>query len=881
MLSVVLLLSFTAKADQPREHEFDIPQQGIETALSTLATQAGALLLFPYDLVQPVDSKPVSGRYTVEDALAILLEGTGLTGGLTEGGVITISRAGAIDNQGRTTMAQNHDKLNGSKAPTKRRGVLGVLAVVFSAGVGAQDTIDVDEEELRIEEIIVTGTNIRGVTNPTTPVISLDRDELDLAGVSSAADIARLIPQNLASISVGSTNSGNSFESVNNETFGTTINLRGLGAGSTLTLFNGRRLSLSGDGAFFDISTLPIEIIDRVEVLTDGASAIYGADAVAGVVNFITRDDVEGVEIGTRYGAVNDGGYQEYQVNGTAGLDWDSGNLVGNLSYSTTEPLLASEREFIDVDSVIVFPETALTSDDELFSGYLSFRQDITQRLSTGLQAFYSNRESEVFERLFARRVTNEIETIFLTGQIEYALTESLTSTIFFDYGDDNTERRLFNVGVTDAPLNQTENSVLTLETQTSGKLFKLPGGEVTGAVGALYRNQSFEETAATDVDGERDVWAVYGELIVPFVGSRNELPLVRDFRLSLAGRYEEFSDFGGEFTPKIGFFWGVNDDLSLRGNYSEAFRAPTLLNVNAARNIVLANLGPFIGEPSVPSILFAGGNPDLEPETAETWTVGLQYAPSQLSGLKISLDYFDVSYSDRIEFLGPLDALLRPEFSAALIANPDPLRVQEILDLQNDPTVTFDNFGLFPIPDLADFDFILNSGFQNFSARDVSGLDIQLFYSRETEIGDFAANLNGSYLFKYDTQLTDLAEVADQLGELYRPVDLNLRGSLSWTRGGFTAVTAINHTNSYESSFTAAEPVSIDQWTTIDLTLAFDTEDRLSSDVLNGIRGSVSIQNLFDEEPPFVETSDGLNFDPANANALGRVVRLSLSKSF
>ena len=110
------------------------------------------------------------------------------------------------------------------------------------------------------------------------------------------------------------------------------MNLRGLGAGSTLVLLNGRRISASGLNAqFFDVSNIPLTAIERVEVLTEGASAIYGADAIAGVVNFILRDEYEGAETRLSYGEDGKGDTAELLLGQVFGKGWDSGRFV--LSY--------------------------------------------------------------------------------------------------------------------------------------------------------------------------------------------------------------------------------------------------------------------------------------------------------------------------------------------------------------------------------------------------------------------------------------------------------------------------------------------------------------------------------------------------------------------
>lgn len=144
-----------------------------------------------------------------------------------------------------------------------------------------------------VEEVVVTGTQIRGADNTTVHTVVLGRDYIDSTGFSTTTQLIQSLPQNFAledqsGVNVpGTTTSGEQ---------GASVNLRGVGEGTTLVLLNGRRMAPGFQGNAVDISALPLSAIERVEVLTDGASAIYGSDAIGGVVNFITRHDFSGAE---------------------------------------------------------------------------------------------------------------------------------------------------------------------------------------------------------------------------------------------------------------------------------------------------------------------------------------------------------------------------------------------------------------------------------------------------------------------------------------------------------------------------------------------------------------------------------------------------------
>ena len=171
-------------------------------------------------------------------------------------------------------------------------------AYLFSTSVFGQNEdieVEVSKDTEVLEEVVVTGSHLKRTTNydGRAPIQVLDREAMTAGPVTSVLDLVRNLP----------VSSGVESQNELNGLVGTSqINIRGLGLGSTLTLLNGRRggIATSGDGGanlFFDINQLPLAMIDRIEILTDGASATYGAQAVAGVANVITRKGFEGLEL--------------------------------------------------------------------------------------------------------------------------------------------------------------------------------------------------------------------------------------------------------------------------------------------------------------------------------------------------------------------------------------------------------------------------------------------------------------------------------------------------------------------------------------------------------------------------------------------------------
>lgn len=185
----------------------------------------------------------------------------------------------------------------------------------------------------QLEEVVVTGTSIKGVAPVGAPVLSLSQEAIRETGLSSTTDIVETLPQFL-SLGADEGRGGLVQNASANIAQGTAINLRGLGTESTLVLVGGRRVAVNGfQGNYVDISTIPAGALARLEVVPDGASAVYGSDAVAGVVNLILRRRFDGAETTGRYGHAD--GFSQYQFSQTLGKTWDRGDAF--LAYEHYE----------------------------------------------------------------------------------------------------------------------------------------------------------------------------------------------------------------------------------------------------------------------------------------------------------------------------------------------------------------------------------------------------------------------------------------------------------------------------------------------------------------------------------------------------------------
>jgi outer membrane receptor protein involved in Fe transport len=227
-----------------------------------------------------------------------------------------------------------------------RRALLTGAAVAAGSAV-AQTALAQEEQasEPAVDEgeqtVVVTGTRIRRVDAETaSPVFVIDKEAIAQSGVRTIGDLVQQIP----SISGAATNPQVNNGGGNGDS---NIELRGLDPARTLVLLNGRRVGILGqDTGAVDVNIIPLNLIERVDVLKEGAGAVYGSDAIAGVVNFITKQDFEGFEGNVQFGETDrsDGKNQKYDL--TFGLNGDKGNLVVGGSFDHQDSVSAGARKF-------------------------------------------------------------------------------------------------------------------------------------------------------------------------------------------------------------------------------------------------------------------------------------------------------------------------------------------------------------------------------------------------------------------------------------------------------------------------------------------------------------------------------------------------------
>ncbi len=217
------------------------------------------------------------------------------------------------------------------------------------------DIFNNSEHASSVERIQVTGSRIqRQDTETASPVAVIDSQTIRAEGYTSVDEILQSQPS-MAGAALGATSNNGSGGSAQ-------VDLRGMGANRTLVLLNGRRMVSSGTGAdsAVDLNTIPVAMIRRVEILKDGASAVYGSDAIAGVINIITRKDFDGVQFDINTSASSEGDAENTELSGLYGFTTETGNYTFGVAYTDRKGAMQGDRDWVPAGSSSFVPEGSL-----------------------------------------------------------------------------------------------------------------------------------------------------------------------------------------------------------------------------------------------------------------------------------------------------------------------------------------------------------------------------------------------------------------------------------------------------------------------------------------------------------------------------------------
>jgi iron complex outermembrane recepter protein len=666
-------------------------------------------------------------------------------------------------------------------------------AIQFALFVGAASLVsgnavaqDQDEEETEqqattLDRIQVTGSRIkRADVEGALPVTVIDREQLELSGDVSVADYLR----NTTFNSFGSfrPQSGSSAQSFAG------ISLRGLGESRTLILIDGRRAPVAPNvGSAQDLNIIPMAAVERIEILTDGASAIYGTDAIGGVVNIITRKDFEGVEltVGKTF-PTRVGGDQE-EASAVFGAAGDRGRLLGGVSYTDRDIIFQRDREWSRggastfsnnfmtgafgpflahptfgsvVPGACGFPGfsitgtgasqrclydfTALAADEaaignralfargdyEINDDWTAYMAASVSRVKSfgryapvpsspwpggaprldpgspnhpgnpngynaGNTAGYDPNRVYFLRHRFAALGPRDTNTDANVYDINLGF-EGRIGEVDLDFGVRRSEYQYYDLGRNyvvgaiaqtfisngqyniyrpfDAPASVKNAMIATINRDSktindeiyglaSFDLFELAGGTAAMVIGGEYREEYYQDiydslstagqivgSAGNSAAGDRTVASAFFETLLPFFSN---------FEVGLAGRYDKYSDYGNDFSPKASIRWQPLDVLTFRASYGQGFRAPSLDIISAqpafsaasithAPTCISFGLAPTC---TTQVTTYSIANPNVSSEQSTQWSAGVVW--DAFDWLNMSLDYYNIEIEDQITGIG------------------------------------------------------------------------------------------------------------------------------------------------------------------------------------------------------------------------------------
>ena len=829
-------------AAQPMDGQlYDLPGQSLAKSVVEVSRRSGRSLVAPSFLLEGRTAPALHGRYEPEAALEALLAGSGLR--------------------------------------VERVGDGYVIRLAKPAG---------DEEPT----ITVTGTLVRGA-QPTSPLIRIGRDDIDRSGATSVEQLLRELPQNFQ----GGVNQENFFvpgSGADITEHGAGLNLRGLGQRATLVLVNGRRLAPSGVGSFVDVSLIPVSALERVEILTDGASAIYGSDAVGGVVNFILKDRFEGIETAVQAGTSTQGGGRQWLASATAGTGWAGGHAMISYEYRRDGDIRARQRD----GSIGLDPDHYLVPDERRHSLFAIASQSLSDRLEVELTGSHARRDTQRSYFFTSTDVPVHASARARSSgaglSLHYDMGGSWRAELGGQYFLSRT-RQVQGQSGGQGLVNRldTRNALAEARLKVDGNLLDLPAGPVKLAVGAEGRRESYRDLFETGVNApavrkdRRLVGSLFGEAYVPLFSPANRRPGFERLLLTAAARYEKYEGLDASLDPKLGILWSPARGLSLRSSFDTSFRAPLLSETTGFYNAfyfpaALVYLDPAEA-PAGASLALVGSNPEIQPEQSRTWTLGLDYEPPAVRGLKASINYYRIRFSDRIAL--PTNQIVvvgDPALAPIVTLNPSIGLVTSILgdaaQVLDFSGPGFTDGGATP----GDVRVIVDARFNNSAETRTRGLDLLLEYDFNLGGTELGATLNANHVLSFENRLTRTSPAIDLLDTPYQPLDWRLNAGLHWSRGPWSGNAAAHYAGAYRDN--RFVPVrKLDSFTTVDASLAY--ENKAARGPLAGTRLSFFAQNLFDARPPRLRPdpgdTTGVGYDPVNASVRGRQLSVQIRKSW
>lgn len=790
-----------------------------------------------------------------------------------------------------------------------------------SGPTGAQKVGTVSSDSVPDEkpsgDIVVTGSLIRGLPREfvASPVFTYGQADVAQSGAGSISEYMLSIPQNftgdLSDFGSSASSIGTTLGSgtTNNQYDGfAAFALRGLASDATLTLLNGRRMASVGMVEAPTVSVIPSALIERIDIISDGASATYGADAVAGVVNIVTRKPKDGLELRLRGSTATETGSKNWEASALAGHSWGTGSIYGMAMYQKRgafieDPIIASGTRL----------QITQLPNEEVSGFYGGMRQEAGD-FSFSLDASRFQRDRDALRNYPDLQRYNRLYKTRTTGYSAYSNLHwqgdgSTSIDLNVDYGRNRTNSSLFNgVPPYSAPSTRYEyrNTLFVAELSGQTELARLPAGPVLIAGGLQYRAETLRTDARIFFNrngGTRKAKSAFGEVNVPFIAPGQDVPLIRSLTLSVAARYEDFG-FDDALAPKVGLRWQVDRSVALRGTYARSFLVPRFRDtIGIAEQVSFwnypyaflnsANQNPALPVGNALVMFRAGSNPDLNTQKADTFTFGVDLTPTFIPNLTIKTGYYRIKISDRVVTPSQDDSVTLPDLQVFNTRNPTPEQISSVV---NNPTVfrwftadiPFVNSGedaiyssasQIPAALLSQVQAIADIRAQNFAVETTDGIDLDLAYRTSLLGGEASVHLTGQYILGLSLKVAGGAAVS-RLDGYAQPSDLRLNGTFIWGRGGVSAGTVINYIDGFTDNRPGQPARKIASYTTASLFLGLDLGRLSSMPALADSEVQLVVANIFNQRPPRIVDAV-LGFDPYNNPPNPRTIGLTMTKRF
>ncbi|MCH8686693.1 TonB-dependent receptor domain-containing protein [Pedomonas mirosovicensis] len=556
-------------------------------------------------------------------------------------------------------------------------------------------------------------------------------------------------------------------------------------------------------------------------------------------------------------------------------LTVDSGHPFYVDAYGDQRPLLLAYNFSEDFD------QTKKKSNIKSYNAVIGAEYKINSDLFLRADGSYSEEKTN-------SRVENSLNNQNLIAALHYKDPDRVFNP--FGDGSDNHPETLSFIA---PPLTiSTDFEIWEFNAILDGVLASGGIGAPRFAVGANFRHEFASSNSSNSAIGskrfKRDIYAVFGELFWPILNEQHGIPIVNKFTLSISGRQDWYKDQPVQpirsaeinqstFNPKIGFNWELISGFEVHASYGTSFVTPSLANRIAETTLsALPFADPRSATGTSYTVFLTGTAPKLENEKADTWSVGVDISPPDLSNLRLSANYFYINFKNRI-VANPLqtDILAREEsFKNIIRRNPTSEDVLSLCALAENidlPDVCLN-------PSLAEV--IIDGRTLNQAQSVVEGIDGQASINIPvTDTGSLLIRAAASYIFNHKFRLTPTSPYSSNLNTYGNPIDLKSRITATWyNEGGLSATMIINYYDNYRNPLSNRSP-NIGSWTTFDLSVSFDPPVLSDDSLIKNTTVTLSCINLFDNDPPFVDAFRG--FDAANSNPIGRFISLTLSKKW